>query len=1017
MTISLSDNDPRISYTVSQGVTQTTFTVPFEFFDLDDLNVYVDGTQKTKTTHYTLASGGSGATGSITMSVTGATGGSTVVITRAIDHERTTDFQTSGPFNIASLNTELDRFTAIAADLQDGIDRSLRLTDFDTDVSLTLPDLNTRKGKTLAFNASSGAVEAGPSISDVQTVSATAADIAALADIEDGTIATDAISGLAAIKANVTTVAGIASNVTTVAGNTSNINAVAADASDIGTVASNISSVNTNASNISAIQGAAANAATASTKATEAAASAATASTQASNASTSAATSTTQATNSANSATAAASSATAAASSASSAASSQSAAASSATAAAASQTAAAASAASAATAFDNFDDTYLGSKTSNPAQDNDGNALVSGALYFNSSANEMRVYDGANWIAATSAGNVSLILYEYNATANQTTFSGSDTNSATLSYTVDNLQVVVNGIVLDPSDFTATNGTSVVLASGAAAGDVVNIYAFKSFTTADMVSKTAGGTFSGAVGFSGGITGDVPITGHASIGVNAVNSARALTVAGATDGSSSTILQLYNSSLSSKFSVRDDGFVDVAGTMTITTDDNTTQLTLKSTDADNNIGPQLDLRRDSGSPADSDVLGRVRWLTDDDAGNLVESAILQSNLEDASQGAVDTQLQITTSVASTMRNRMKITSSEVVFNEDSIDSDFRVEGNGNANALVVHGADDFVGIGLGTPKKRLHIQDTTSDGMIILDRADTSADHQICFAHNYGNSNQSGGNYYAIGVDDSENRLVFAFDANSQASLSADAKAVLNSDGGFLVGTTDASMTGLPDARLRSHANGKTGLIVSEVFQSEYGIVVQASSNTGNRFGMLFLNGGLGTAGSITFSSTAVAFNSSSDYRLKENVADMTGAIDRVKALAPKRFNFIVDADTTVDGFLAHEVQVVVPESVTGTKDETREITNAVLSSDGGLIAEDVTEAKWTAGKLATEEDGKTIPAIYPSDSIWSAKHTEPVMQGIDQAKLVPLLTGALQEAVAKIEALEARVAALEAGS
>ena len=206
MTISLSDNDPRISYDVAAGVTQSSFTVPFEFFDLDDLNVYVDGTQKTKTTHYTLASGGSGSTGSITMSVTGASGGSKVVITRAIDHERTTDFQTSGPFNIASLNTELDRFTAIAADLKDDIDRSLRLTDFDTDASLSLPDVDTRKGKTLAFNASTGAVEAGPSISDVQSVSAASADIATLADIEDGTDATDAIQTVAGISTAVSNV-------------------------------------------------------------------------------------------------------------------------------------------------------------------------------------------------------------------------------------------------------------------------------------------------------------------------------------------------------------------------------------------------------------------------------------------------------------------------------------------------------------------------------------------------------------------------------------------------------------------------------------------------------------------------------------------------------------------------------------------------------------------------------------------------------------------------------------------
>ena len=108
MTINLSDNSPRVSYSVAAGVTQTSFTVSFEFFDNDDLNVYVDGVLKTLTTDYSV-SGGDGSTGTITMSVTGASGGSTVVITRDIDLDRTTDFPSSGPFNIASLNTELDR--------------------------------------------------------------------------------------------------------------------------------------------------------------------------------------------------------------------------------------------------------------------------------------------------------------------------------------------------------------------------------------------------------------------------------------------------------------------------------------------------------------------------------------------------------------------------------------------------------------------------------------------------------------------------------------------------------------------------------------------------------------------------------------------------------------------------------------------------------------------------------------------------------------------------------------------
>ena len=444
------------------------------------------------------------------------------------------------------------------------------------------------------------------------------------------------------------------------------------------------------------------------------------------------------------------------------------------------------------------------------------------------------------------------------------------------------------------------------------------------------------------------------IAGHASIGVDAVNSARALTVAGATDGSSSSILTLFNSSLASKFSVRDDGFVSVAGNMQITTADNTTQLTLISTDADNDIGPQLDLRRDSGSPADSDVLGRVRWLTDDDAGNLVESAILQSNLEDASQGTVDTQLQITTSVASTMRNRMKITSSEVVFNEDSIDSDFRVEGNGNVNALVVHGADDFIGIGLGTPKKKLHIQDTTSDGMIILDRADTSADHQICFAHNYGNGNQSGGNYYAIGVDDSENRLVIAYDADSQASLSSDSVMVINGPNGRVsLGTTNTAF------RFNVISN-----------QSDY--VAQFDRNVdvdGNfRNHIVFRRGGT-SVGDIQCSNSATQYNTSSDHRLKENVEDMTGAIARVKQLSPKRFSWIVDEldSPNFDGFLAHEAQTIVPQAVSGTHN-------------------------------AVDEDG------------------EAVMQGVDHSMMVPLLTGALQEAIAEIETLKTKVAALEAG-
>ena len=245
MTINLADNDPRIEYTVADGNSQQVFTVPFEFFDDGDLNVYQDGTLKTLTTHYLTADNNdassrvahtSGTTGFIhftTGNVPAASGADIkIVITRSIDIERTTDFPSSGPFDVASLNTALDKVIAIQADLKDDIDRSLRLTDFDVDATLTLPAVSTRKGKTLAFNASTGAVEAGPSITDVQTVSAASTDIQTVAHLQDGTTLTNGISTLVGISSNVTTVASIASNVTTVAGIQSNIAAVVADATD-----------------------------------------------------------------------------------------------------------------------------------------------------------------------------------------------------------------------------------------------------------------------------------------------------------------------------------------------------------------------------------------------------------------------------------------------------------------------------------------------------------------------------------------------------------------------------------------------------------------------------------------------------------------------------------------------------------------------------------------------------------------------------------------------------------------
>ena len=197
------------------------------------------------------------------------------------------------------------------------------------------------------------------------------------------------------------------------------------------------------------------------------------------------------------------------------------------------------------------------------------------------------------------------------------------------------------------------------------------------------------------------------------------------------------------------------------------------------------------------------------------------------------------------------------------------------------------------------------------------------------------------------GANDMPGRLVFSVTQDGSASPTERVR--IDNVGRLYVNTT--STTPSQNAFV---ANSAVGAI----------IVSHENGNSGSVFANFFYNSTI--IGSISQSSlSSVAYNTSSDYRLKENVAAVTDGITRLLQLRPSRFNFIVEPGKTVDGFIAHEVQAVVPEAITGEKD-------------------------------AVDADGN------------------PVYQGIDQSKLVPLLTAALQEAIGEIESLKARVAALE---
>ena len=153
-----------------------------------------------------------------------------------------------------------------------------------------------------------------------------------------------------------------------------------------------------------------------------------------------------------------------------------------------------------------------------------------------------------------------------------------------------------------------------------------------------------------------------------------------------------------------------------------------------------------------------------------------------------------------------------------------------------------------------------------------------------------------------------------------------------------------------------------------------------------------------GIAGTIKTNVTSTAYATSSDYRLKENVSYNFDATTRLKQLKPARFNFKTDADTTVDGFIAHEVTSIVPEAISGTKDATKTLENVILNADGSFFKQNISQADWIIHKTK---------GTFANDTTWVATYTMPEYQGIDQSKIVPLLVKTIQELEARITTLE----------
>jgi len=247
--------------------------------------------------------------------------------------------------------------------------------------------------------------------------------------------------------------------------------------------------------------------------------------------------------------------------------------------------------------------------------------------------------------------------------------------------------------------------------------------------------------------------------------------------------------------------------------------------------------------------------------------------------------------------------------------------------NGNATAITID-ASENVGIGQAPSAfsnwKILEIKGGTAGAMLNFENS--SSTRVSSLAYDDGSDSLRIQNFLA-------NPITFETSNTERMRINSSGALILNH-------------TGVPDGNQDAVYLDASG-----------GDRISSRSNTNSRYHFVFKNPN-GEVGRIETSGTSTGYITSSDYRLKENVVAITGATERLKQLNPSRFNFIADADTTVDGFLAHEVQDVVPEAITGTKD-------------------------------AVDADGN------------------PEYQGIDQSKLVPLLVATIQELEARLTALE----------